>query len=85
MSALAAFTPFDASRPWSDRTHALECVSVVAEGRDVATFTFKAADDTWFQYLAGQFVTLELPTPEGVVLRTYTLSSTPSRPRSMPT
>jgi ferredoxin-NADP reductase len=70
----------DAATPWDDRTQQLECVAVVAECPDVASFTFRAGEDTWFRYLAGQFVTLELPTAQGTVLRPYTLSSSPTRP-----
>jgi ferredoxin-NADP reductase len=55
-------------------------VSIVPEGPDIASFTFRADPQTWFRYLPGQFVTLEIPVPAGTVLRTYTLSSSPSRP-----
>jgi glycine betaine catabolism B len=72
--------PFGELPPWHDRTQKLEVVAVAREAPDVATFTFRAADGGWFRYLPGQFITLELPTPHGVLLRTYTLSSSPSRP-----
>ena len=58
-------------------------MAVVAECPDVASFTFRAGEDTWFRYLPGQFITLELPTAQGTVLRPYTLSSTPTRPWSV--
>jgi ferredoxin-NADP reductase len=67
--------------PWDDRVP-LQVVSVVTEAADVATFTFRA-EGRWFRYLPGQFVTLELPVPGGAVSRTYTLSSSPSRPLSI--
>ncbi len=47
------------------------------------TFTFRSDNQTWFRYRPGQFVTLELPTTEGPLMRTYTLSSSPSRPFSI--
>src|SRR3546814_1576281 len=47
---------------------------------DVKSFCFKTADDSWFRYLPGQFITLELPVNDEKLLRTYTLSSSPSRP-----
>jgi ferredoxin-NADP reductase len=83
MSLQPAYKHIDEIGLWNDRAQQLECVSVVKEGRDVATFTFRAAEEGWFRYEPGQFVTLELPTPDGPVLRTYTLSSSPSRPLSI--
>ncbi|NTF41133.1 2Fe-2S iron-sulfur cluster-binding protein [Rhizobium rhizogenes] len=73
----------DQMQPWSDRQHLLECLSVTPEAPDVMTFTFRSDKDNWFRYLPGQFVTLELPTAPEPVMRTYTLSSTPSRPFSV--
>lgn len=71
----------DEMRPWSDRTHLLELVAWTPEAPDVMTFTFKPEQPGhWFRYLPGQFVTLELPVGPEPVLRTYTLSSSPSRP-----
>ena len=73
---LSAQPPWDASEP-------LECVAVVPEAPDVVTFSFRAPSGAWFDYLPGQFVTLALPLPGGTVHRTYTLSSSPSRPLSV--
>ncbi len=71
----------DEMRPWSDREHKLTCVAVTPEAPDVMTFTFRPdRSGLWFRYLPGQFVTLELPVGPEPVLRTYTLSSSPSRP-----
>lgn len=64
---------------WSD-AEMLECVAVVPEAPDVATFSFRAPSGSVFDYLPGQFITLELPVPGGPLYRTYTLSSSPSRP-----
>lgn len=59
----------------------LELVAWTPEAPDVMTFTFKPEQPGhWFRYLPGQFVTLELPVGPEPVLRTYTLSSSPSRP-----
>lgn len=68
--------------PWEE-AEPLECVMVVPETDDCATFTFRAPSGAWFDYQPGQFVTLDLPLPEGAVQRTYTLSSSPSRPQSI--
>lgn len=81
--ATPAYGYIDEARPWSDRAQLLEVVRVTPETADVATFTFRTTNNSWFRYLPGQFVTLELPLPSGPVLRTYTLSSSPSRPLSI--
>jgi ferredoxin-NADP reductase len=81
---MTAHRYLDEMTPWNDRLHALEVVGVVDEAPQVKTFTFRASDACWFRYKPGQFVTLELPVGEGEPLfRTYTLSSTPSRPYSV--
>ncbi|WP_113910704.1 hybrid-cluster NAD(P)-dependent oxidoreductase [Roseovarius dicentrarchi] len=61
----------------------LECVSVVPEMANTASFTFRAPSGALFDFRPGQFLTLELPVPGGTVHRTYTISSSPSRPRSI--
>ena len=78
-----SFHHFDELDPWRDRQHMLECTSAVAEAADVMTFTFRSDKPAWFRYLPGQFVTLELPVSAEPVMRTYTLSSSPSRPLSV--
>lgn len=68
---------------WSD-SEQLECVSVVPEVPNTASFSFRAPSGALFAYNPGQFLTLEIPAPDqpgGVVHRTYTISSSPSRPR----
>ncbi|SER47397.1 Ferredoxin-NADP reductase [Tranquillimonas rosea] len=65
--------------PWQE-SEPLECVMVIPEAPDVATFAFRAPSGAWFDYLPGQFITLELPVPGGPVQRTYTISASPSRP-----
>ena len=61
---------------WSD-SELLECVMVVPEAPDVKTFSFRPPSGATFVYRAGQFITLDLPLPDGNVQRTYTLSSSP--------
>lgn len=70
----------DEMSPWSDRLHHLEVIGIADEAPGVKTFTFRSDPDRWFRYRPGQFVTLELPADGGPLLRTYTLSSSPSRP-----
>lgn len=67
------------AQTWKDTEH-LECVSVVPDGPDVMSFSFRAPSGAWFDFRPGQFLTLELPVSGGPVNRTYTISSSPSRP-----
>ncbi|MBT9383773.1 hybrid-cluster NAD(P)-dependent oxidoreductase [Pseudooceanicola sp. CBS1P-1] len=69
-------------RVW-DGTEELECVSVIPEAPNVMSFCFQAPSGALFSYKPGQFVTLELPVPGGPLYRTYTISSSPSRPMSI--
>ncbi len=65
------------SKPWTD-DEPLECVMVIPEVPNVKTFAFRSPSGRSFNFSAGQFVTLELPTPGGVTTRTYTISSSPT-------
>lgn len=67
---------------WTD-SEMLECVSVLAETPNVATFCFQAPSGALFDFKPGQFLTLELPVNGGPLYRTYTISSSPSRPMSI--
>ncbi|MFD2173551.1 MULTISPECIES: hybrid-cluster NAD(P)-dependent oxidoreductase [Rhodobacter] len=71
-----------AGAPWND-AELLECAMVVPETRDSATITFRAPSGAWFDYMAGQFLTFDLPVPGNPVSRSYTISSSPSRPLSL--
>ncbi|MEW5421490.1 2Fe-2S iron-sulfur cluster-binding protein [Amorphus sp. 3PC139-8] len=73
----------DEMEPWSDHLQVLECIWVHEEAPDVRTFAFRSDSQTWFRYKPGQFLTLELPVGDEPVMRTYTLSSSPSRPFSI--
>ncbi|TPJ18892.1 hybrid-cluster NAD(P)-dependent oxidoreductase [Mesorhizobium sp. B2-7-3] len=68
---------------WKGGAERLRVVNVVDEAPDVKTFTFLPEAPALFNYKAGQFLTLDLPAPSGPLLRTYTISSTPSRPMSL--
>jgi ferredoxin-NADP reductase len=82
MGLQANFETLDETLAWKD-DEMLECVSVVPEAPNTATFSFRAPSGAWFKYQPGQFLTLELPVPGGTVWRTYTISSSPSRPLSI--
>ncbi|PSH60812.1 hybrid-cluster NAD(P)-dependent oxidoreductase [Phyllobacterium sophorae] len=79
MNQISLFRDLDEMMPWNDRLQELEVVDVRDEAPDVKTFTFRSRGK-WFRYKPGQFITLELPTTSGPLMRTYTLSSSPSRP-----
>lgn len=78
----AAREALDEPGTWSD-AEPLECCAVVPEAPDVATVSFVAPDGGWFRFKPGQFITLELPVPGGPIWRTYTISSSPSRPLTL--
>ena len=67
---------------WTD-DEMLECVSILPESPNVVTVCFQAPSGRPFEFLAGQFLTLELPVPGGPLHRTYTISSSPTRPKSL--
>lgn len=73
----------DEMLPWNDRLQVLECDAAIEEAPDVMTFSFQTPEHNWFRYMPGQFITLEIPAEPEPVMRTYTLSSTPSRPYSI--
>ncbi|TPE51761.1 hybrid-cluster NAD(P)-dependent oxidoreductase [Amaricoccus solimangrovi] len=73
---------FEEPSIWTD-AEPLECCAIVPEAPDVATISFVSPSGAWFRYRPGQFVTLELPVPGGTVWRTYTISSSPSRPLTL--
>lgn len=72
--------PLDEIEPWNATRQMLVCTSVVDEAPEVKTFTFAVEDGGWFRYMPGQFITVELRTKDGDLHRTYTVSSSPSRP-----
>ena len=67
---------------WTD-SEMLECCAVVPEAPDTVTISFVSPSGNLFKYEPGQFLTLELPVPGGPLYRTYTISSSPSRPLSL--
>ena len=82
MMAQARYQAIDETAAWTDG-EPIECVMVAPEAPNVRTFAFRAPSGAWFRYQAGQFLTLELPVPGGPIHRTFTISSSPSRPLSI--
>lgn len=70
------------AEPWSD-SEELECAMVIPETADCFTFAFRSPSGAWFDYQPGQFLTLGLPVNGSTLQRTFTISSSPSRPLSI--
>jgi ferredoxin-NADP reductase len=68
---------------WGKGKVQVRCVKVIDETHDVKTFKFASVEPVLFLYKPGQFATLELPIDGKTVRRSYTISSTPSRPHTM--
>lgn len=68
---------------WTQGTKQVKCVQIINETSDVKTFTFTAEPPVKFDYQPGQFVTLNLDINGKKVKRSYSISSTPSRPHSL--
>jgi ferredoxin-NADP reductase len=82
-SAIPTHVALDEMPPWNSARQMLVCTSVIDEAPDVKTFTFGVEGGGWFRYAPGQFITLELRTRDGDLHRTYTISSSPSRPYAL--
>ena len=76
-----AFQPIN-TQTWINGRHVMRCVRVIEETWDVKTFCFMAEASLMFFFKPGQFVTLELEIDGQQVMRSYTISSSPSVPYS---
>lgn len=79
--SLDSFAPIN-TQTWSNGRHKVRCVKVIEETRDVRTFCFMADQPVIFFFKPGQFVTLELEIDNEQIMRSYTISSSPSVPYS---
>ncbi|WP_036228454.1 hybrid-cluster NAD(P)-dependent oxidoreductase [Marinobacterium jannaschii] len=70
------------TQTWTNGRHMVRCVKVIQETWDVRTFCFMAEQPVMFFFKPGQFVTLELEIEGVQVMRSYTISSSPSVPYS---
>ncbi len=61
----------------------LRCVQIIQETSDVKTFRFRAEPARLFDYKPGQFITLKLNIDGKPVNRSYSISSSPSRPHML--
>ena len=80
ISPVSTQLSLDEMQPWNSARQMLVCTSVIDEAPDVKTFTFAVEGGGWFRYTPGQFITVELRAKGGDLHRTYTVSSSPSRP-----
>ncbi|MBD3894891.1 hybrid-cluster NAD(P)-dependent oxidoreductase [Halomonas sp. ML-15] len=70
------------TQTWTNGRHLVRCVKVIQETWDVRTFCFMAEQPVLFFFKPGQFVTLELEIDGEQMMRSYTISSSPSIPYS---
>jgi glycine betaine catabolism B len=61
----------------------VRCVRITDETSDAKTFTFMAEPPVRFKYQPGQFVNLELSINRESILRSYSISSPPSRSETL--
>jgi len=74
-------TELQAKTLWDkNETRQLCCVAVIDETPDTKTFRFRVEPAALLNYKPGQFITLNLKIGHDLVMRNYTLSSSPSRP-----
>jgi glycine betaine catabolism B len=68
---------------WPKGELLVRCAEIIDEAPTAKTFRFVADPPVLFNYKPGQFVTLNLAIDGEEVLRSYSISSTPSRPHSL--
>lgn len=68
---------------WSGDEISARCVQIISETHDVKTFRFVAEPELLFDFKPGQFVTLKLPIEGNPAIRSYSISSSPSRPHTL--
>ncbi|WP_333467537.1 FAD-binding oxidoreductase [Microcoleus sp. herbarium12] len=79
---LAAIDPKSINR-WTEGNLSVSCVQAIAQTKDVKTFRFVAEPPVLFTYQPGQFITLDLQINGQQVMRSYSISSPPSRPHTL--
>jgi glycine betaine catabolism B len=67
-------------QPWAGEDLLCQCSRIVDETPDVKTFCFIAEPPVLFHYKPGQFVNLVLDIDGKPVVRSYSISSSPTRP-----
>jgi len=67
----------------ADHDNTLICCQIRNETHDVRSFFFQPLKPSFFQFLPGQFITLELVINNTTINRCYTISSAPTRPHTL--
>ena len=78
-----ALIPTEQMGYWTKGDLTVQCVEIIDETHDAKTFRFVANPPILFDYQPGQFVTLKLDIDGKLVKRSYSISSTPSRPHTL--
>ncbi|WP_281646921.1 hybrid-cluster NAD(P)-dependent oxidoreductase [Parendozoicomonas sp. Alg238-R29] len=68
---------------WEKGTVELICQQVIRETADISTFVFQMKEKARFNFKPGQFITLMQELDGEMVYRSYTISSSPSRPYTL--
>jgi glycine betaine catabolism B len=68
---------------WQAGDLTVKCIRIIEETADAKTFGFVAEPPVLFSYKPGQFVTLDLEIDGKKISRSYSISSTPSRPHTL--
>lgn len=68
------------TQPWAGEDLLCHCSRIIDETPDVKTFCFVADPPVLFSYKPGQFVTIAVIVDGKPVLRSYSISSSPTRP-----
>ncbi len=71
------------AQAWEHGTIELVCQRVIKETSDVSSFVFQTVPARRFSYKPGQFVTLQAEIDGELTYRSYTISSSPSRPYTL--
>ncbi|MCY7276896.1 MAG: FHA domain-containing protein, partial [Phormidesmis sp. CAN_BIN44] len=71
------------TQPWAGEDLLCHCCRIIDETPDVKTFCFVADPPVLFSYKPGQFVTIEVVIDGKPVLRSYSISSSPTRPHHL--
>ncbi len=71
------------ARVWSSGAAHLTVADIIEETDDVKTFRFVGDEPTLFSFQPGQFITLSLDIDGEEVNRSYSISSSPSRPHTL--
>ena len=79
---VATIPPEEITR-WNKGNLTVNCVEIIDETGDAKTFRFVAKPPVIFSYQPGQFVTLSLDINGKKIKRSYSISSTPSRPHCL--